>query len=187
MIFKHCAVCNFKKNHSLVLAQQKKQFISDWISYFFFCTNISFHGSSTDPIFLNDPILWKYQDGYKTIFDNHWFWRKGHLELGWRFRPSNMENCSPWVCILGESRFKITVVVEKISFLKGGISFSEKCFLMVLSKAFLMQWTSLALLNLIIIRAKRANFNFFSFESIKILDKKILKMFWFWLPNLIFW
>ena len=97
-----------RKSLSLVLAQ-KKQFISDWISYFFFCTNISFHGSSTDPIFLDDPILWKYQDGYKTIFDNHWFWRKGHSS--WRrFRPSNMENCSPWVCILGESRFKITVV-----------------------------------------------------------------------------
>ena len=96
-----------RKSLSLVLAQKSNLFPIEFLT--FFCTNISFHGSSTDPIFLDDPILWKYQDGYKTIFDNHWFWRKGHSS--WRrFRPSNMENCSPWVCILGESRFKITVV-----------------------------------------------------------------------------
>ena len=41
---------------------------------------------------------------FLTITD---FGEKGILS--WRFRPSNMENCSPWVCILGESRFKITV------------------------------------------------------------------------------
>ena len=79
-----------------VFSSGKKQFISDPSS--FFCTNISFHGSSTDPIFFNDPIWWKVKiesrGCYKTIFDNHWevaskghnleFWLGSTAQILWK-------------------------------------------------------------------------------------------------------